>query len=234
MNMKLSIIATLLTTLVPSVRGFIVFRHETHVALAASPRPVEALEDAAVLGSKVNLIQRAKEVVGPDIALGMKDGGECLAESFEFVAAVVGPISKQEFIGALNDFKLAESFDIKENFFNFMTDPMQPNRVWFMSRQTAIFKNDFVGVKATGKELILPPQIYHVDFNNENKVTEFGFYTADRRVGNTGGLGGAFAYFYGVGKNLGFREAMPYKPSFRFRMLQKLGALAKKMQNKKD
>lgn len=103
-----------------------------------------------------------------------------------------------------------------------------------MSRQTAIFKNDFVGVKATGKELVMPPQIYHVDFNNENKVIEFGFMVADRRQGNTGGLGGAFAYFYGVGKNLGFREAMPYKPSFRFRMLQKLGALAKKMQNKKD
>ena len=77
--MKLSIVTTLLTTLVPSVRGFLVLHQETHVALAASPRPVEALEDAAVLDSKVNLIQRAKEVVGPDIALGMKDGGECLA-----------------------------------------------------------------------------------------------------------------------------------------------------------
>jgi len=51
---------------------------------------------------------------------------------------------------------------------------------------------------------------------------------------NTGGLGGAFGYFYGVGKPLPIREARPYKPSFRFRALQLIGALAKKIGGKKD
>jgi len=52
---------------------------------------------------------------------------------------------------------------------------------------------------------------------------------------NTGGLGGAFGYFYGVGKPLPIPECQPYKPSFRFRMLNKIGALLKKLQkNKKE
>ena len=50
--------------------------------------------------------------------------------------------------------------------------------------------------------LTLPPQLLHLDFNNDGKVTEFGFYTVDRRQGNTGGLGGAFGFFYGVGRPL--------------------------------
>ena len=93
----------------------------------------------------------------------------------------MGPIPKDEFIDALSTFKLADSFDITENFFNFMTDPMQPNRVWFMSRTTAIFQNDFVGVKANGKELVMPPQIYHVDFNDRPlRSTTLGFASLSR------------------------------------------------------
>jgi len=59
-------------------------------------------------------------------------------------------------------------------------------------------------------------------------VKEFGFYTIDRRQGNTGGLGGAFGYFYGVGKPLPIRECQPYKPSFRFRVLSLIGKMGKK------
>eukprot|EP00980_Cylindrotheca_fusiformis_P006901 scaffold1442_cov128-Cylindrotheca_fusiformis.AAC.22 len=73
-----------------------------------------------------------------------------------------------------------------------------------------------------------------MDFKEDGKIKEFGFYTADRRQGNTGGLGGAFGFFYGVGRNLGFPEAMPYKPSFRFRTLQKIGGLVRKLQKRKE
>ncbi len=51
---------------------------------------------------------------------------------------------------------------------------------------------------------------------------------------NTGGLGGAFGYFYGVGKPLPIPEAKPFKPSFRFWMLQKVGSLAKKIKGTKE
>ena len=208
-------------------------------ATTASVRTAEAIDETTAFAKSTfpiapeQLIQRAKEVLGPDVGIGTKDGGECLADDFEFCAAVVGPLPKEEYLGALGTFKLEDSFDISMNLFGFTVDPMQPNRVWFFQRQTAKHVNDFAGVEATGKELVLPPQTMHIDFNEDGKVKEFGFYTVDRRQGNTGGLGGAFGYFYGVGKKLGFPEAMPYKPSFRFRMLQKVGGLLRKLQNRK-
>ena len=209
---------------------------------AAKKQPAEVIDEAQYYEKSTfpispdDLIQRSKEILGPDIAVGTKDGGECLADNFEFCAAVVGPLPKDQYLGALGSFKLEDSFDITMNAFGFTVDPLQTNRVWFFQRQTATQINDFAGIKSTtpGKELILPPQVFHFDFNREGKVTEFGFYTVDRRQGNTGGLGGAFGYFYGVGRKLGFPEAMPYKPSFRFRMLSKIGALARKLQQKSE
>lgn len=205
-------------------------------AFAARQAPV--IDEASAFATSTfpiapnDLIQLSKEILGPDIAIGTKDGGRCLADDFEFCAAVVGPLPKEEYLGALKSFKLEESFEIQQNTFGFTVDPMQTNRVWFFTRQVATHVKDFVGVKASGKKLVLPPQLMHMDFNEDGKVKEFGFYTVDRRQGNTGGLGGAFGYFYGVGKNLGFPEAQPYKPSFRFRMLQRMGSLAKRIQNR--
>jgi len=178
------------------------------------------------------LVARTKEVLSPDIAFGTKDDGKCLAEEFEFVAAVVGPINKTEYLAALETFQLDDSFEIAQNFFGFTVDPLQTNRVYFFSRQIAQHtKQDFMGVKPTGKELILPPQTFHVDYNEQGLITELGFYTVDRRQGNTGGLGGAFGYFYGVGKPLPFPECQPFKGSLRFRGLMMIGNIVKKVQS---
>jgi hypothetical protein len=179
-----------------------------------------------------DLIARATRVLSPDIGIGTKDGGACLADDFEFVAAVVGPISKDEYLNALNGFKLEESFDIQQNMFGFTVDPMQTNRVWYFGRQVAKHIRPFMGVEPSQKELTLPPQLFHIDFNEDGLVKEFGFYTVDRRQGNTGGLGGAFGYFYGVGKPLPIRECQPFKPSFRFRMLGLLGKIGRKLSKK--
>jgi hypothetical protein len=40
----------------------------------------------------------------------------------------------------------------------------------------------------------------------------------DRRLGNTGGLGGVFAVFYGIGKALPFPEAQPWQMSKRYQV----------------
>merc|ERR1712127_260374 len=186
------------------------------------------------MGAPDDLIVRAKEVMGPDIGVGTKDDGACLADDFAFCAAVVGPIPKEDYLDALGNFKLEDSFDIEPNYFGWNVDPMQTNRVWFMGRSIAKHTDTFAGVEATGKELVMPPQQFHLDFNEEGLVKEIGFYTVDRQQGNTGGLGGAFGYFYGVGKPLPIREAKPFKPSFRYRTLQLIGKLAKKLQPKKE
>lgn len=203
------------------------------------PKLVGELDENALFSAStfpippMELIARAKEVLNPGIKLGMGDGGDCLADNFEFVAAVVGPIGREEYIGALQSFQLEDSFDITPNFYGFLVDPMQTNRVWFFSRQEAIHKETFLGAEPTGKKLVLPPQTHHIDFNEQGKLKEFGFYTTDRRYGNTGGLGGAFAFFYGVGKPLPIPECQPYKPSKRFRLLNLLGRVGKKFSKTK-
>jgi len=74
----------------------------------------------------------------------------------------------------------------------------------------------------------------HMDFTEAGLVKEFGFYTVDRRQGNTGGLGGAFAFFYGVGRPLPFPEAKPFKRSKRFRLFQFIGNVASRFSKKKE
>merc|ERR1719316_404902 len=152
-----------------------------------------------------DLVARAKEVLTAGI--GTKDEGACLAEGFEFCAPVVGPLPKEEYLKALGNFKLEESFDLNAQYHMFRVDPTQTNRVWFHTRTLGKHVADStVFGKATNKEVINPPQCMHLDFTADGLVKEFGFYTVDRRQGNTGGLGGAFAFFYGVGRSLPFPE----------------------------
>lgn len=178
------------------------------------------------------LMDRAKYVLGPDCGIGTLDDAKCLAENFEFIAAVVGPIPRAAYLDALTNFNLADSFDITSNYFGMHVDPLQPNRVWFMNRVRGVHTGDFMGASPTGNEIIYPPQTLHLDFNEDGNVTEFGFYTSDRRQGSTGGLGGAFGFMYGVGKPLPIPECQPYRPSKRFRLLQVIGKVAEKFQKK--
>merc|ERR1712176_471121 len=179
-----------------------------------------------------DLIARAKYVLSDDCGIGTEDNGECLAEDFEFCAAVVGPIGREEYLNALKSFKLKDAFDITPNYFGMSVDPTWANRVWFFSRVRGIHVGEFMGAKPTKKEILYPPQCFHLDFNKDGKVKEIGFYTSDRRQGNTGGLGGAFGFMYGVGKPLPIPECQPFKRSFRFRMLSFVGNFFNKLSNK--
>ena len=48
-------------------------------------------------------------------------------------------------------------------------------------------------------------------------------YVVDRRMGNTGGLGGLFGIMHGVGYTLPFPEGKPFSLSWQFRLLQFIG-----------
>ena len=181
-----------------------------------------------------DLISRTKEILGPKIGIGTKDGGACLADNFEFCAAVVGPLGKEEYLEALGGFKLDESFDIYQNSFGFTVSPVQPNRVYWFNQQVASMTAPFMNIKTISEDdIILPPQCLHMDFDDNGQVIEFGFYTVDRRYGNTDGLGGAFGYFKGAGMNIPIPEFNAYKPSLRLRMFNWIGKLAKFFSNKK-
>jgi len=176
--------------------------------LAASTFPIKPPE----------LIARAKEVL--EGGVGTRDGGKDLAPDFEFCAAVVGPLGREEYLKALATFKLEEAFpDINPQYYGFRVDPFQPYRVWFHSRSMATHTGPLLGKPPTGKQLALPPQLFHLDFNEQGLVREIGFYVVDRRQGNTGGLGGAFGYFYGTGNGLPIPECKPYRRSWQFKLL---------------
>jgi hypothetical protein len=213
---------------------------EITCALSATlTKPVEIDGPKAFAESKFpikpdDLIARVKEILGPEISLGTKDGGDCLADDFIFCAAVVGPLPKDEYLEALGSFKLEDSFDIAQNAFGFTVSPVQTNRVYWFNQQVASLKAPFMKVEKVDEDLVLPPQCLHLDFDDQGKVTEFGFYTVDRQYGNTGGLGGALGFFYGVGKPLPIREGRPFKPSFNFRMLTSFGKVVKKFSKKKS
>ena len=55
-------------------------------------------------------------------------------------------------------------------------------------------------------------------------------YSMDRRIGNTGGLGGLFGFLYAIGSPLPFPECKPWSPSVEsemFARIPKIGALLK-------
>lgn len=194
----------------------------------------ELLEQSTFSIKPEALMKRAKYVLGPECGIGTLDEGNCLAEDFEFIAAVVGPIPRTGYLDALTNFNLASSFTIQSNYFGMSVDPLQPNRVWFMNRVRGRHdRGAFMGAPPTNQEIVYPPQTLHLDFNDNGDVTEFGFYTSDRRQGTTGGLGGAFGFMHAVGKPLPIPECQPYKPSKRFRLLQFIGKTAEKFQKKK-
>ena len=76
------------------VRCLIKGEVDEHAMLAASTFPIKPDD----------LIGRAKQVL--EAGVGTKDGGACLAPDFEFCAAVVGPLGRDEYLGALGNFKV--------------------------------------------------------------------------------------------------------------------------------
>ena len=214
--------STTASTTPPSVP----YKHAQEVQTKQSTFPIE----------DEKLISLAKYYMDKEVQLGLNDGGACLAENYQFVGPVVGPLPKKSFLKALGGFRLEDSWEIDQRIFGHFVDPLQPNRVWWLGRPTSKQIAPFAGVDvpAEGRTVDPAPQVFHMDFNEEGKVTEFGFATADRLQGNTGGLGGAFCYFHAVGKSLPFPEAKPWKPSLRYRFFMFLGKMAQKFQKNKD
>jgi hypothetical protein len=153
-----------------------------------------------------------------------------LADNFQFCAPVVGPLSRDQYLNALGSFKLLDAFpDMNNNFHFIRVDPFEPNRCYWHSRATATHTGPLMGKPATKVKLELPPQCNSLTFNEDGLITQLTIgYVLDRRVGNTGGLGGAFGYFYGTGNPLPIPECQPFKPSKRFKFLNLLGKVAEK------
>lgn len=160
------------------------------------------------------------------------------ADDFEFCAPYVGPLSKEAFLDAADGFGIYEAFpDFDNRYFGFTVDPVEPGRVWFMTRLKCT--NDGAGLfgrkEPTNKSVVLPPQMYSFKFNTDGKIRELTVgYAVDRRQGTTGGLGGMFGVFYGIGQGLPFPEGKPYQLSRRFRLFTKIGNIVSGLSKKEE
>eukprot|EP00095_Tigriopus_kingsejongensis_P006665 snap_masked-scaffold363_size195477-processed-gene-0.37 protein:Tk06665 transcript:snap_masked-scaffold363_size195477-processed-gene-0.37-mRNA-1 annotation:"predicted protein" len=167
------------------------------------------------------LIEKAKTLVRHTFGTTKP---ELLSNNFRFVFPVVGPLEKDEFIEAYSGFKVDDAFpNAKPNFFNFHVDPMEPNRVWLMTRPDFVHTGPLrMGTSGkvigpTSKRVVPPPQVLSFSFDDQGKCYKMtGGYSVDRTVGNTGGLGGLFGIFYALGNALPFPEAKPWRPSFQW------------------
>lgn len=156
------------------------------------------------------------------------------ADDFEFCAPVVGPLDKEAFLDAAANFGIYDAFpDFDNRYFNIHADPLEPGRVWFMTRLRATNTGGIFGKAPNNKTVELPPQMYSFLFNEEGRIKELTVgYAVDRRQGDTGGVGGMFGLFYGIGQGLPFPEGQPYKLSLRLRLFTAIGNLATKFSKK--
>ena len=161
--------------------------------------------------------------------------GDELADDFQFIGPVVGPLPKDAFVSAVGGFDLTTGFpDMKSNYHAFRVDPFEPNRVWFQNRTVGTHTGVLAGsMKPTGIKVECPPQALSMTFNEAGKITKITVGVCmDRTIGNTGGLGGVFALFYATGNGLPFPEAQPWKMSKRYKFFQFLGRLASSRKKK--
>merc|ERR1712087_386788 len=178
------------------------------------------------------LVRRAKEILAAEFGTRCGvDSASLLSEDFQFVAPIVGPLGREEFLAAFGSFKVKDAFpDLSDNSW-FQVDPLEPNRVWFISRATGTHSgtlNFGRPIPPTGKRVESPPQAQSMLFNEEGRCYTLTVgYCMDKRIGNTEGLGGVFALLKGVGKPLPFPEAQRlYTPSLRFEAFERIAKTA--------
>lgn len=179
----------------------------------------DILDEAACLQSSTftipaeQLIEKCKDVLKKNMGC---DEPNLLASDFLFIFPIVGPLKKEEFIEIFSSFGMAKALSGSPNYYNFNVDPIEPNRVWFTSRglfkHTGELKFGPQTIQPTGKNIVTPPQVLSMSFNDAGECYKLtGGYSVDRTVGNTDGLGGLFGILHALGYTLPFPEGEPMK-----------------------
>mmetsp|Transcript_1973 Transcript_1973/g.2904 ORF Transcript_1973/g.2904 Transcript_1973/m.2904 type:complete len:318 (+) Transcript_1973:22-975(+) len=169
-----------------------------------------------LLGDETKLTELAHQLISNEFG-GTKP--ELLAEDFQFLFPVVGPLTKTQFLDAFGQFQVNEAFPTSSaNFYNFRVDPLEPNRIWCMARglyeHLGMLNFGASGFPATGKKICLPPQCFSMSFDEAGRCYKLtGGYNVDRSVGDTKGLGGMFGIITALGGSLPFPEGRPWKRS---------------------
>lgn len=135
---------------------------------------------------------------------------ELFADDFVFSGEILGPATKALYLYNLGYFKLYEAFpDLQPNPTNFMVDPIDPRRVWWMVRVTGTHQNPIplkiapgvtYDIPPTGRQIRGGPEIFSAVFDKDMKVKLLTVgYCADKDQGTNGGFGAAFGLLHGIG-----------------------------------
>jgi len=171
-----------------------------------------------IAGNEAKLKELAKGMICAEFG---GDDPSLLAEDFQFLFPVVGPLTKEQFVEAFTNFQVREAFPTSSaNFYNFHIDPLEPNRIWFLSRGAYTHLGTLnlqggLNFPATGKRICLPPQCFSMSFDEHGRCYKLtGGYSVDRAVGDTKGLGGILGIITGLGlMTFPFPEGRPWKRS---------------------
>jgi len=147
------------------------------------------------------MIQLAKGVLAADNGASDPD---LLASSFTFCGPYVGPLKKERFVKAFSNFNLKEAFpDLDAEYSNFRVDPFDPYRVWVDARGSGTNTGSLAGKPPTNNKFQSPPEAASLTFDDDGFCTRLtGGAVMDPTIGNTGGLGGVYGIFYGIGEPL--------------------------------
>merc|ERR1711879_433450 len=197
---------------------------------------LDTVDESAMLSQSTFPIKEEKLIELTKAFLAANNGVEApelVAEDFKFIAPVVGPLGKQEFIKAFGSFNLKEAFpDFKTNAHHFRVDPFEPNRVWFTTRGMGTHTGTIgsFNVPATNIKVVTPPQANSCKFNESGECDQLTVgYVMDKNQGNTGGLGGVFGILYAIGKPLPFPECKPWTASWQFKAFQVFSRIAQQV-----
>mmetsp|Transcript_37869 Transcript_37869/g.122453 ORF Transcript_37869/g.122453 Transcript_37869/m.122453 type:complete len:406 (-) Transcript_37869:237-1454(-) len=130
---------------------------------------------------------------------------ELLADSFTFTGPVVGPLPKAEFLSSYGESNLRKAFpDLEYSYRDVRVCPFDVNRVWYTysrsGTHSATLRLLGSNYPPTGKRWEAPPECGSAQFDTEGRcVALTGGYVMDRRMGNTGGLGGLFGMCVALG-----------------------------------
>jgi len=119
----------------------------------------------------------------------------------------LGPLNKADYFGVMNTFSIHKAIpDINPNAFGWSIDPKDPNRVWFMVRNTGTFNGEPLGLgngidfPSNGSQLKGCPETFSLTFDGDQKAKYLSVgYVADRFEGNTNGAGAAVGIFNCIG-----------------------------------
>jgi hypothetical protein len=157
-------------------------------------------------GNSRGLIQQAKTFIYEESGFYSAYTEGAISDEFVFRGPIVGPLNKKDYLQTMETFGIYKALpDIDPNAWGFSIDPKDPNRVWFMVRNTGTFTGEpiapkSINFKPNGAKLEGVPETFSIIFDEDKKVKYLSVgYVADRFEGNTNGKGAVFGIFNVIG-----------------------------------